>query len=280
MDNDRILNERYRIQSELGKGSFGVTYLAKDITQQNKPQCVIKKLKLKLSTLGMKKEEAERRFKKEAETLKKLKHDRIPQFWDDFIEDDELYLVQEFIDGQDLSKEISPGQRWSQGQVIGLLYDVLETLKFIHQQNPPIIHRDINPRNLIKRKSDRRIVLIDFGAVKEVVTTSEGETSSTIVIGTPDYMPEEQKKGKPSIQSDIYALGMTGFYALTGNLPRRLKYLENSCIDWPEEVDTSDSLKGIIDKMVQRKSSDRYATAAEVLDQLAKLHKIGATVNG
>ncbi len=73
---------------------------------------------------------------------------------------------------------------------------------------------------------------------------------------------------------------MTGFYALTGNPPRRLKYLENSCIDWPEEVDTSDSLKGIMDKMVQRKSSDRYATAAEVLDQLAKLHKIGATVNG
>ncbi len=280
MANDRILNERYRLQPELGKGSFGVTYLAEDIKKPNQPQCVIKQLQL--STLvGLDKEEAKRRFEKEAETLNKLgKHDRIPQLWNYFIEDDELYLVQEFIDGQDLSKEISPDQRWSEGQVIGLLYDVLEILKFIQQQNPPIIHRDINPKNLIQRESDRRIVLIDFGAVKEIIETSKDETELTLPFGTGDYRAEEQKNGKPCLQSDIYGLGKTALFALTGNSPRKLNCLPNGCVIWPEEIEVSNSLKQIIDKMVQRESSDRYATAAEALEELAPLHKIGETVDG
>ncbi len=280
MDNDRILNERYRIQSELGKGSFGVTYLAKDINQPNQPQCVIKQLQLG-TLVGLDKEEAKRRFEKEAETLNKLgHHSQIPQLWDSFTEDHQLYLVQEYINGKDLSKIITDGKGWSEGQVIGLLYDVLEILKFIQQQNPPIIHRDINPKNLIQRESDRRIVLIDFGAVKAIIDTSEDETELTLPFGTGDYRAEEQKNGKPCLQSDIYGLGKTALFALTGNPPRRLNYLQNGCVIWPEEIEVSNSLKQIIDKMVQRESSDRYATAAEALEELAPLHKIGETVDG
>ncbi len=197
MDKGEILNERYEVKKTLSQGGFGITYLAQDITEADRPLCVIKKLQLR-TDIGLNMAEAETRFQREAETLKQLgNHAQIPQFWDYFIDGDEFYLVQEYIDGQDLRGEITDGKRWSQGKVIGLLYDVLQILKFIQGQNPPIIHRDINPRNLIKRKSDRRIVLIDFGAVKEVVTTSEGETSSTIVIGTPDYTPEEQKRVNP-----------------------------------------------------------------------------------
>ena len=280
MTEELILNERYQIESILGQGSFGVTYLSKDITQRNKPLCVIKKLKLS-TFAGLDEKEAAKRFEREAETLNKLgKHDRIPQFWDFFIEDDEFYLVQEFIDGQDLSKEINPDQRWSESQVIGLLYDVLEILKFIHQQNPPIIHRDINPKNLIRRKSDGRIVLIDFGAVKEIIATSEDETELTRPFGTGGYIAEEQNNGKPCLQSDIYGLGKTALFALTGKPPRRFKYLQNGCVIWKQEIEVSNSLKQIIDKMVRRKSSDRYGTAAEALKELAPLHKIGKTVHG
>nr|WP_199306843.1 protein kinase [Anabaena sphaerica] len=121
----------------------------------------------------------------------------------------EVYLIQEFIEGKDLTNEICPGKKFSEAEVIQLLRDVLEILVYVHDNK--VIHRDIKPDNIMRRK-DGKLVLIDFGAIKQINTTTamkSGSTTRTIRISTPGYTPLEQAMGKPKFSSDIYALGMT-----------------------------------------------------------------------
>ncbi|HEY9651402.1 MAG TPA: protein kinase, partial [Coleofasciculaceae cyanobacterium] len=165
---DPILGGRYKIINQLAAGGFGQTFLAQDTHLPGEPQCVVKKLKPQTrdaENLLM----ARRLFDTEAQALYQLgNHSQIPRLLAHFEEEQEFYLVQEFIDGEPLTEELTGSKLWSQTEVIAMLMDILQVLEFVHQQQ--VIHRDIKPPNLIRRKSDGKIVLIDFGAVKQVST--------------------------------------------------------------------------------------------------------------
>ncbi|MBH8572546.1 tetratricopeptide repeat protein [Nostocaceae cyanobacterium CENA369] len=264
---------RYQIISHLGGGGFGETFVASDTHLPGVPECVVKKLKPQASdpvTL----ETARRLFDTEAQVLYKLgTHDRIPQLLAYFEEKAEFYLVQEFIEGHDLSKELAPGKTFSQIQVVLLLQEILEILEFVHQQK--VIHRDINPRNILRRQQDDKLFLIDFGAVKQITTqviTPEGQTKSTVAIGTPGYIPGEQAQGTPKYSSDIYALGIIAIQALTGLPPEELeKDADTNEIIWQNHTTVSPEFARFLDKMVCYDFRQRYSSATAALQALKDL---------
>ena len=254
---------RYEITKTLGGGGFAITYLARDIMQPSKPLCVVKQLRPNRThprVIDF--------FNKEAAILEKLgKHPQIPQLLAHFEENDNLYIVQEYIQGHDLSQEISPGKRLSEAYVSKLLKDVLEVLSFVHQYG--VIHRDIKPQNLMRRREDGKIFMIDFGAVKELgslMLNSQGEIKSSVVIGTPGFMPNEQGLGKPCLASDVYAIGMTAIQALTGLQPFELEENpQTGEVIWLEQAQVSQHLAEVITKMVRRHHSLRYSSATDAL---------------
>jgi eukaryotic-like serine/threonine-protein kinase len=192
----QFIGGRYQVLQELGSGGFGKTYLAKDTELPQQPLCVVKHLQLRFNSPSLW-QNAKERFITEAKVLKRLgSHDRIPQLIAYLEEDGEFYLIQELINGEEFRQEFSR-QRLTEAQIIHFLKEVLEILAFVHQQG--VIHRDIKPSNLMRRRSDGKIVLIDFGAVKEIGTLSfnaETQTLITKAIGTPGYMAPEQLSGK------------------------------------------------------------------------------------
>ncbi len=275
----QTLGGRYNIITQLGQGGFGKTFLAQDKHLPGNHPCVVKQLKPQ-ATDPLTLETARRLFDTEAKVLHQLgSHNQIPQLFAYFEENQEFYLVQELIEGDDLSKELTPlyqggakGGCLSEDQVIFLLRDILEILEFVHQQN--VIHRDINPRNLIRRKQDGKLVLIDFGAVKQVSTQviKGGQTSFTIAIGTPGYRPSEQANGNPRLSSDIYSLGMVAIQALTGLTPNQLPIdPDTDEISWQDKASVSPELAKVLDKMVRYDFRERYQSAASALQALKDL---------
>jgi len=261
---------RYQIISHLGGGGFGETFVAYDTHLPGTPQCVVKQLKPQASNTATL-EIARRLFETEAQVLYKLgTHDRIPQLLAYFEENAEFYLVQEFIPGHDLSQELTLEKTWSEQQVISLLQEILEILEFVHQQN--VIHRDVNPRNLLRRESDNKLILIDFGAVKQITTqviTPEGQTKSTVAIGTPGYIPGEQAHGTPKFSSDVYAVGIIGIQALTGISPEQLeKDAETNEIIWENQAPVSPEFARFLNKMVCYDFRQRYPSATAALEAL------------
>ncbi|WP_230966758.1 serine/threonine-protein kinase [Nostoc commune] len=261
----KTLRNRFEIVKHLGSGGSGDTYLAVDLDLPGQPHCVVKHFQPKDTNPAVL-PIAKSLFDREAEVLYQLgnEHDQIPRLFAHFNEDGDFYLVQEFIDGHALTQEIVPGQRLSENLVLNLLKDILEVLSFVHQNN--IIHRDIKPQNLMRRHSDQKIVLIDFGSIKKIGALGAG---LTISVGTPGYMPSEQAKGKPRLCSDIYAVGMIGIQALTGLIPEQLQEDPNTGeVIWRDKVQVSDVLANILDTMVCDRYSQRYQSAAEALQAL------------
>ncbi|MGK7873930.1 MAG: tetratricopeptide repeat protein [Xenococcaceae cyanobacterium] len=266
----KTLLSRYKITQKLGSGGFGDTYRAIDMALPGHPPCVVKNLKPKDSNPAAF-PIAKKLFDREAEFLYHLgKHDQIPTLYAHFSEGGEFYLVEEFVEGDDLSKQIVPQKPLSSEQTVKLLREILEILAVIHQHN--VIHRDIKPPNIIRRKQDGKLVLIDFGAVKEIsalTVNSQGLTSLTVGIGSPGYMPSEQAKGKPKLASDVYAVGMIGIEALTGVTPDQLKEdPDTGEIIWRNLVQVNDSLADVLSKMVRDHFSLRYKNASEALGEL------------
>ncbi|MGL5806858.1 MAG: protein kinase domain-containing protein [Xenococcaceae cyanobacterium] len=275
-----ILAGRYQIVRHLGGGGFGQTFLARDIHMPGKPLCVVKQLKTESFTNNL--ATAKRLFDREAETLYKLgNNERIPRLLAHFEQDNQFYLVQDFIDGDTLDKELISGQPWSEEKVCAFLKDTLQVLAFVHQQN--VIHRDLKPTNLIRRRNDGKIVLIDFGAVKEVTSQN---TSLTVAIGSPGYMPPEQQAYKPKFCSDLYALGMICLQALTGlSVSDILPNIHSGEYTYAElEADEralvtilqkrtpiSADLETIINTMVRKDYRQRYQTALAALQALKQL---------
>ncbi len=273
-----ILRGHYKIISHLGGGGFGQTYLAEDIDLPTHPTCVVKQLK-PVSNEPFVLETAKRLFDKEAEMLYSLgSHDRIPRLLAHFQEGEEFYLVQEFADGHDLTQDIGNGKRSPESVAIALIKEVLEILVYVHDRN--VVHRDIKPANLIRRNCDRKIVLIDFGAVKEIGSLAvdpQGNTNLTIAIGSPGYMPIEQINGKPRFSSDIYAVGMMAIQAITGAEPR--SFAENpdtAELVWRDRLqgNYSPQFLDILDKMVRYDFRQRYQAASEVLVAIASLPNV------
>jgi len=266
------IGDNYKIIRYLGGGIWGHTYLAENLQQTYQSPCVIKQLKPQ--TLDPKiKQQIEQRFDTEIAVLQRLgDHDQIPKLWDRFSENQEFYLVQEYINGEDLSKELRKGKRLSEKDVIRLLKDVLTVLDFIHRNG--VIHRDIKPSNLIRRNSDGKFFLIDFGIVKEIVTLSESTSkprSSTQPVGTEGYMSPEQMVGKPVYASDIYALGTTAFQALTGKAPEDLVTNPETAEVILEKGQVSKELANILNKMVSLELTKRYNSAEKVIRDLQKI---------
>jgi serine/threonine protein kinase, bacterial len=277
-----LLNNRYQVIRALGSGGFGETFLAEDLNMPTRRRCVVKKLKLNEDdpeTLALIKE----RFQREAAILEVLGHQnpQIPDLYAYFVEKDNFYLVQEWIEGETLSAKLRQQGPFSQLQVRQLLIDLLPVLTYVHGKN--IIHRDIKPDNIILRKDDRP-VLIDFGAVKEAVNTAiyqPGQPQGSIVIGTPGYLPPEQAVGRPIFASDIYSLGMTAINLLTGKSPQELdtnprtgeaeweKYLAPALSDIRQTMVSIDPrLAAILSKSIQTHPRDRYNSATEMLADL------------
>jgi len=269
----QLLDRRYLITQSLSSGGFGETYLAQDTRIPGNPPCVVKQLK-SASSLPAHMEKARQLFNREAEALAKLgDHDQIPRLLAYFTEGDEFYLVQEFIPGHTIELELK--QLWSEEQVIQLLQEVLTVLAFVHAQG--VIHRDIKPANIIRRQRDNKLVLIDFGAIKQVRIQPDGSGEYSSVspgtrIGTIGYMPTEQARGKPRPSSDLFALGMIAIQALTGQHPTRFEddHMTGET-RWQHLVQISPGLAHVLARMTRYSARDRYQTANEALQAIQQL---------
>ena len=269
---DELIGGRYRVIDCLRTTGFCETYVAADTHLPGHPRCVVKKLQPQ-SNEDFVLETARRLFDNEAKVLYKLNdHKQIPRLLAHLEVDEEFYLVQEYIEGKDLSHaEIVPGKQWEESQVKNFLIEVLEILGFVHQNN--VIHRDIKPSNLMRRSTDGKIFLIDFGAVKEItnMTLTEGQGNVlTVAIGTPGYMASEQRMGNPRFNSDIYALGVTAVQAITGFHPDQLpRDPDTGEIRWRDRAPRcSNDFAGILSKMIRNDFLQRYKNANETLDDI------------
>jgi CHASE2 domain-containing sensor protein/tRNA A-37 threonylcarbamoyl transferase component Bud32 len=265
-----LLGGRYETKRSLGVGGFGKTYLAEDTQLPKIRQCVVKHLK------PARRDEkflqiARRLFETEAEILQKLgKHPQIPELYAYFEQNAEFYLVQEYVEGHPLTDELPVDKKLPESTVIEFLQEVLKILEFIHHHK--VIHRDIKPSNIMRRESDQQIVLIDFGAVKQIQPQDQTDQENyTVAIGTRGYAPAEQYAGHPTFCSDIYALGMIGIQALTGIQTHQLNHSESGDIVWRHLASVSEEFAQILEKMVRYHFAARYQTVAEVLQDLEKI---------
>lgn len=263
----QVIGGHFKLLKRLGSGGFGETFLCRDVHLPDSPYRVVKRLKPRNPAPEMH-NLALRLFDNEAQMLYRLgSHDRIPQLFAHFSEEDDFFLVQEYVEGVDLSQEMLPNQKLPPSQVIDIMLGTLEVLSFVHQQN--VIHRDLKPENIIRRDRDQQLVLIDFGVVKHLNTELEMLTSTnnlTVGIGTPGYMPSEQAQGEPKLASDIYAVGMIGIQALTGIPPYQLLKDANLEIIWQEYAsDAPPQLITVINQMVRYDFRQRHGSADEAL---------------
>ena len=269
----QTLNGRYRLLRLLGTGKCGQTYLAQDSKAAEDSRCVIKQFEPQAKdSLSLRK--AKYLFAREVKILKILgKSDRIPDLLDYFREADKFYLVHEYIDGTDLERELKSDPRWTEAQVLALLREILEIVEVAHREK--VIHQDIKPSNIIRRKSDGRLILIDFGSVKKIynqMANAEGKTSLTVPIGTEGYMAPEQRSIKPRLASDIYAVGMIGIYALTGIEPKDIPQDHHTEeVLWHDRAQVDEKLAQVLDCMVSPDFRQRYTSASEALKTFRNL---------
>lgn len=274
---ENLLLNRYEIVKSLSSGGFGDTFLAKDTQVPSQKLVVVKRLKPANAGSNTSTELIEKLFEKEASVLEDLgeHNSQIPKLYSYFSDNNEFYLVQEYIQGVSLSDAAPIGQE----QAKMILSSLLATLKYIHGKG--IIHRDIKPENIILRDSDRLPVLIDFGAVKEtmgMVTLGSGSTVSSVVIGTRGFMAPEQSAGRSVFSTDLYALGLTVIYAMTKKLPVEFATSQlTGELDWQSEIpNINQELAKVLDKSIKMEPSRRYPTAEAMYQDLHSLLSSGA----
>lgn len=266
-----LLNDRYQVMKPLGQGGFGATFLAADTSLPGEPKCVIKQLR-PATTAPHAFEMARNLFMREAKTLGKIgNHPQIPQLLNFFELDQEFYLVQEFVDGLTLKAEVKKNGPYSEATTRQFLSEALPILEYVHGNK--VIHRDIKPDNLIRREMDKRLVLIDFGAVKDQVSPAFGGSDQTaltaVSVGTPGYAPPEQLSLRPVYASDVYALGATCIYLLTGRSPKDLDYHPSTGeMMWQKYVHISAHFSNVLKKMLEIAVRNRYQKADDILRAL------------
>lgn len=264
-----LLRGRYRAVQTLGQGGFGKTYLAVD-EDRLKSRCVIKQFAPQVQGKSM--EKAIQLFNQEAVRLDELGgHAQIPALLAYFEQGGYLYLVQQFIEGQSLLQQMRQQGAFSERQIREVLSDVLPILRFIHKNQ--VIHRDITPANILRRQSDDRIILIDFGVAKQLDAEAGAEAGTRI--GTEGYSPLEQfRGGKAYPASDLYSLGATCLHLMTQTRPNHLYDPLNGLWTWREYlqkekgVRVSDQISHILDGMLKDLVNDRYQSADEVMRDL------------
>lgn len=259
------LKDRYRPVRLLGQGGFGRTFWAIDEDLPSHPSCVIKQLCLQNFYAGSI-SKATQMFYQEAEQLDRLgAHAQIPKLLAYCEQNRLLYLVQECIEGQDLKQELQTSGPFSEAKIWDLLAGLLPVLKFLHQQN--IVHRDLKPANMMRRSQDNALILIDFGIAKLI--DPEQLTRTGTVVGSMEYMAPEQQRGKCYPASDLYSLGVTCLYLLTGESPLAMYDDRRDRWQWqtrvPAETGLSAALTSVLDKLVCPSLPQRYQSAQEVL---------------
>ncbi|MBD2293046.1 serine/threonine protein kinase [Anabaena sphaerica FACHB-251] len=270
----QLLQGRYQIVQSLGAGVFGQTYVAedtKDVDYPERPRYVVKQLKINNYQSNSYFDYLRLRFLTETETLKHLgKHDQIPELITCFEENEQFYLVQEYISGQPLSVELKKNQKrrskWSTKEAMTFLEDALGILEFVHSQG--FIHCDIKPENLIRRTSDGKLVLIDFGSIQPIDFSTDSELPiSQIPVTSLGYIPPEQFLGQTQPNSDIYALGMIALQGLTGLAPLQLKIdPANNDIPWNcGDTEIDEYLAVFISQMIRYNYQERFQSASEAL---------------
>ncbi len=260
------IHAQYDITKFLGLGRFGETYLAKSKELPGQPECVLKRFRPQQTDQPF--SLVKKSFEVQGELLYQLgQHDQIPRLLAKIEDGENLYLVQEYIEGQLLSAEMLPEKPWSQTQVVNFLQDTLGILEFVHHQN--FIHQDINPKNLIRRWRDGKFVLLGCSGVKDVaaIWTQPIDGSPVELVGTPGYISFEQEDGNPQLNTDIYALGIIAIQALTGTGEIE-KNPDTYQLTWKHLTTANLKLVNIIDRMVRPDYRNRYQLAREVSDDL------------
>lgn len=264
---------------ESERGGFGRTFLGQDLKY---PHCrVIKQLHPKVSPSESQLEDIERLFRLEARVLGKLTHSQIPRAWS-FVQLEApsdlqestaqlyqkqtfFYLVQDFIEGQNLAQELKQKGQFSESKIVEIMMQMLDVLNYVHGQG--VIHRDIKPSNIMRKSNSNTLYLIDFGAVKQVVVTGV-PTAQSVVIGTPDFAPPEQMMGKPvSASSDLYSLAATCVSLLAGKEAQEIRKYDTW--NWRKYANVNPQLADILDKMLSYQLYDRYQSALEVINALS-----------
>lgn len=263
---------QYQVLRILGQGGMGTTYLAWDSQWPQRAQnrssypgaavVVLKEMNADLARIR----KAQELFEREARTLKCLDHPGVPQFLDFFVEEDKKYLVMETIHGQDLEKIVYEGGPVPPPQAIAWMIQTCDILGYLHSLSPPLIHRDIKPANLLVRRTDNRVVVLDFGAVKEIGTPLGTR------IGAEGYSAPEQDRGQPLTKSDLYAVGSSLIFLLTGQSP--MKFYDNRGKGYRFYVDSvptiTSELRSVIEKVTAPKPGSRYGSAMELAAALGE----------
>jgi WD40 repeat protein len=262
------LRDRYLAIAPIGQGGFGRTFKAIDEDKPSKPFCAIKQFLPQMEGTTATQKAAEL-FTQEAIALEQLNHPHIPKLLAYFITPDtRQYLVQEFIDGQNLKAELEAEGRFPVAKVSEILMTLLPTLDYVHKLGTGFIHRDIKPENIIRRGEDRRLYLVDFGAAK--VRNPERSQLAGTTIGTPEFMAPEQAWGRAFPASDLYSLGLMCVHLLTGVSPFALFDDNRDCWIWRDFLaqPIEPILGTVLDKLIQHKPVDRYPTAQDVIAAL------------
>ncbi|VXD15741.1 serine/threonine-protein kinase [Planktothrix paucivesiculata] len=275
-----LLKERYRPVEELGGGGMSRTFLGVDLDRLNTP-CIIKQFLPPSHKISLVKQAIEH-FNQEALRLQELGiHTQIPALYAYFEQEQHLYLIEEWVEGKNLLQELNETGAFSENKIIQLLEDILLILQFIHQHH--IIHRDIKPDNIIRRKTDQKLVLVDFGIAKYSLNLGQPQTGT--LTGTIGYAPLEQMRGgKAYPASDLYSLGMTCIHLLTQILPNQLFDPFTGELIWRSHLKNinktlSKKLTRILDKLLKDLVKERYQTVEEVLQDLAAKPLIPPVVN-
>ena len=282
--NPALINNRYRVVRELGKGGFGATFLVEDTQLPSGKRFVLKEL-MPIEHDPQTYTLVKQRFEREAVILEELGGltTQIPSLYAYFAEAGKFYLVQEYVEGETIAQKVMAQGVMSDAAVRDWLMGLLPVLSVVHDRQ--IIHRDIKPENIILQQRDHTPVLIDFGAVRETMgmkLTPQGQSTQSIVIGTPGYMPSEQAAGRAVFASDLYAMGLTAIYALTGKIPQELPTDPMTGeVQWRSYAPTvSNGLAGILDRAIASHSRDRFTTAQEMRLALGSGFMPGTVVSG
>ncbi len=277
-----VIGGKYRIESKLGEGGFGATYIVSDESKNIKNTYVAKLQKLEGDRTVDK--ELIERFEREAAALQQVGsgHGQIPTLFDYFDEQGNFFLIQEQVKGKSLQSVFvemaKQGHLMSNAYAIKLTMEILEVVQHLHNQG--LIHRDIKPDNIILREGDGKPVLIDFGLIKQTETGVELATGT--MAGTPGYMPIEQQMGKALFQSDLFAVGMVFLLLTTGRPPHTLEpdfetlqydldwaddYLEKPLLEWLQEA-------------IALRPQDRFGSATEMRQALIDIRDHALRVEG
>jgi len=264
-----------KILRQIAFGGFSAVYLAEDSDQK---RIIIKEAVTASSinkaqngdskNLTLPHEKALEFFRREAELLAKLKNEKIARVLDNFVENDKAYLVLEYIPGETLRDYVKRTCPQSEETVSEWMLQMAEILQYLHEQNPPVIHRDFTPDNLLLR-DDRAVVLIDFGAANQFLGIATGT-----LVGKQSYMPPEQVRGKSEPKSDLYALGCTAHFLLTGQAPEPLSVSHPRSLNYG----ISERLDALIANLTAQEISERTNTASDVVNALNEISNSTAGV--